>query len=224
MPPSLIPVTRHTSWTLALLLIVLLRGSLFAESETDFWPEMQYYHRLNEKFRLRFAVGVTRSEPFKGKSEGFSEADLDIGLKKILRRREHPDDHLGKYLSLRLGYKYLRKFSENTSIEHRGIVEITGRAPLPNHFLASNRNRVEFRSVEGERSNRYRNRTKVERPGKICGLKVNPYGYVEFYYDTRVDGWNRTEYSIGSEFPFRKHFVLEFYYAFQNNRGPGPVD
>jgi hypothetical protein len=200
-------------------------GSLFGQSETNFWPEVQFYHRLNEQIRIRIVAGITRSRAFEGQEDGFIEGDLDIGLKSILRRKQEPDQHKGKYLSMRLGYSYHETFSdENPPPEHRAILEFTGRLPLPSHFLLSDRNRMDFRSIGEDRSNRYRNRIKLERNCKIGDFVFNPYGQAEFYYDSKVHGWNRNEYSFGSEFPIRRHFVLEFYYTRQNNKGSGATD
>ena len=200
-------------------------GSLLAQTETNYWPEAQVHHKLNEQFRIRIVAGITRSQAFAGQKDGFVEGDLDIGLKDIRRRIKEPDPHKGKYLSMRLGYSYHENFSdENPPPEHRTILEFTGRSPLPSHFLLSERNRMEFRSIGEDRSNRYRNRIRLERISRIGGFEYSPYGQAEFYYDSRVDGWNRNEYSFGSEFPIRRRFVLEFYYTRQINRGSGAID
>ena len=200
-------------------------GLLLAQTETEYWPEMQFYHRLNPQFRIRGVAGITRSQPFEGASDGFVRGDLDIGLKNIVRRKLEPDAHKGKYLSMRLGYSYHSSLSgENRPPEHRGILEVTARAPLLANFLLSETNRIDFRSIGDLSSKRYRNRIRLECASAIRGLAFSPYGVAEFYYDTRVDGWNRNEYSFGSEFPIRKRFVLEFYYTYQKNRGLGFTD
>jgi hypothetical protein len=186
---------------------------------------MQFYHRLNSQFRIRLVTGITRSRPFEGESDGFVEGDLDVGLKKMIGRKREPDADKGKYLSMRLGYSYHSSFSdENQPPEHRGILEFTSRFPLASQFLLSDRHRLDFRSIGDEDSTRYRNRIRLERNSTIGVLAFSPYAQAEFYYDTNVDGWNRNEYTFGSEFPIRKRFVLEFYYTYQNNRGSGSTD
>ena len=212
---------RTISWLT--FLFVAYAGSLFAQTDTEYWPEVQFYHKLNEQFRVRIAAGATRSEPLSGYKDRYLESDLDVGFKNIVGRKRQPDEHKGKYLSMRFGYSYHENSSDKPP-ENRVIAEVTSRFPLPGLFLASDRNRLDFRSIGGDDSKRYRNRVRLEREYTIGHLKFSPYGEAEFYYDSRVDGWNRNEYTFGSEFPIRKRFVLEFYYAYQNNKGSGTTD
>lgn len=202
------------------VLLANIFGAAFAEADTDFWPEIQFYHRLNEQFRIRLLTGFTRSQLFGTKSDGFVEGDLDIGLRDIRKFRRQTDDHKGKYLSMRLGYSY----HFQSPPEQRAIVELTSRVLLPGQVLISDRNRLDLRFIDGDDSHRYRNRIRAERDSRIDRFRFSPYVQLELYYDSRVNGWNRNEYSLGSEFPIRHRFILEFYYTYQNNRGPGTSD
>ncbi|MCI0447078.1 DUF2490 domain-containing protein [bacterium] len=215
-----------SAWKLFPALVLLtLPSSVFGETEIDYWPEIQFYHKLNQPFRIRLLTGFTRSQPFGGGSDGFVEFDLDIWLKKIVKIKEQIDDHKGKYLSMRMGYSYHFFLSDDgSSPENRGILELTGRLPLPKHFLLSDRHRVDLRWIGDDQTYRYRNKIKLETSFRIGRFEFNPYTHAEFYYDSRVDGWNRNEYCLGSEFPIRKHFVLEYYYTRQVNRGSGSSD
>jgi len=207
--------------------MILNFGTLLAqETRNEIWPELNSYFKLNEQFRVRFAAGINRSKESTDATDGFLEADLDIGIKTILRRKPlfRQDSQKGKFLTFRAGYAYVPNFGDDPSVEHRGIVEFTGRYPLPATVLLSDRNRMDFRSIDGDKSRRYRNRIKFEREFAVGKFHFNQYVTTEFFYNSRVDSWSRNEYSIGTEFPFRHHFVMEFYYMRQDNKGSGATD
>ena len=83
-------------------------------------------------------------------------------------------------LLLRVGYRYLP--STNGPTEHRGVVEATGRCPLKSGFLFSDRNRADFRFINGEFSWRYRNRLTAERTVSILSYHFTPYARGEVYF------------------------------------------
>ena len=49
---------------------------------------------------------------------------------------------------------------------------------------------------------------------------VVPYFRVEWFYDTRYDGWARTLYQLGPEVTVNQHFRYEIYVAWQKDRLP----
>ena len=49
---------------------------------------------------------------------------------------------------------------------------------------------------------------------------VVPYFNVEWFYDTRYDGWARTLYQLGPEVTVNKHFRYEIYLAHQSDHLP----
>ena len=63
---------------------------------------------------------------------------------------------------MRIGYRYLHNAGDDPD-ENRGVLEVTPRYPLVRGVLVSNRNRIDFRFIEGEYSWRYRNRLSLER-------------------------------------------------------------
>src|SRR4030095_10089997 len=100
--------------------------------------------------------------------------------------------------------------------EHRAILELNSRYPLPGGFLLTDRNRGEARWINGDYSLRYRNRVRFERDFAISCFRFTPYVTGELYYDTRYRIWNRNEYSVGYEVPIRRHAIIEFYFMRQN--------
>ena len=197
------------------------------EFDTEAWPEINLYGRHKKVTFMRLAAGITKSNEFSNATGGFLEADVQIGLKAIVRTKllKHPDADKGKLLTFRAGYAYVPSFEEiDPPLEHRGILEVTPRYPVFWDLLLSNRNRLDFRWIDGEYSTRYRNRLKAEREFTIGRLNFNQYGSAEFFYDTRSHSWARHEYAVGTEFPFRKRYVLELYYMLQNNRRANAIN
>jgi hypothetical protein len=121
---------------------------------------------------------------------------------------------------LRLGYRYLGSTSSPT--EHRGIVEATGRFPLVKGTLLTDRNRADLRMISDSFSWRYRNRLSAERTFAIESRHFTPYLRAEGYYDSRYGKFSRTSETIGSVFPFHRHWEFEVYYEHQNDTSSAP--
>ena len=129
-----------------------------------------------------------------------------------------------KYLTLRAGYRYQTSLTNGHSAsENRGILELTSRYLLPWQLLISDRNRGDFRFIEGQPfSTRYSNRLRLERDVKYGWFNCTPYVYDEIFYDTRYDRWTPNRYALGAEFPAGPHVVLEPYYLRQNGSHLNP--
>ena len=126
----------------------------------------------------------------------------------------------------RAGYVVLNSPDNRGSgpTERRGILELTGRVPLPNDVWLVNRARVDLRDVEGASSSqRYRIRFGVEREFTLDGMVVVPYAQAEAFYDTRFDTWNRQLYQLGAEVELSKQWRIEPYYARQNDTRSSPA-
>jgi len=192
-----------------------------AETSSQFWPEVDVYVSLNEKFRLFFLATTTKAEETRENTEGWVGAHLDY--------------HVSKKVSLRGGYRYGFSLGGSDPFkEHRIILEQTVRQPLPLEILFSDRNREDLRWVNGEFSARYRNRVTLEREFKVLNRGVTPYGSVEAFYDTRFDTWNRNRIVTGVQLTLkrgaplislihpRKQFVLDVYVTRQNDSRSQP--
>lgn len=193
------------------------------ESETtkQFWPEVDVYVPLNEKFRLFFLATTTKAQETRENTEG------QIGA--------HIDYQLNKKVSFRTGYRYGFSLGGSDPFEeHRIIFEQTLRQPLPLQLLLSDRNREDLRWVNGEFSARYRNRVTLEREFKVLNRPVTPYGSAEVFYDSRFDTWNRNRLSVGVQVAFKrgvplislihpkKQLVLDVYVTKQNDSRSQP--
>ncbi|MCI0616652.1 DUF2490 domain-containing protein, partial [bacterium] len=173
---------------LLLWIAVLCPNFTWAQTTSEVWPELNVYSKLNEQFRLRLAAGITRSQEFENKTDVFLEVDLDIGIKKAFNRKAiFRDVERNKLLTLRVGYAYVPSFAEEGSNENRAILEVTNRFVVPGDLHLNDRNRLDFRWIDGENSIRYRNRLKLEREFSVRNFHFNTYAHTEFYYDTRSD-------------------------------------
>src|SRR4029434_4824339 len=88
-----IPVSRPVC-LLALAAVFTSGARAQQDSETvkQFWPEVDFYVPLNEKFRLFFLATTTKAEETRDNLEG------QVGA--------HIDYHLNPKVSLRTGYRY----------------------------------------------------------------------------------------------------------------------
>jgi hypothetical protein len=87
----------------------------------------------------------------------------------------------------------------------------------------SDRNRGDLRFIGGQGfSTRYRNKLQLERDFRVGEFVLTPYASEEVFYDTRYGIWNRNRTSTGVEVPFSPNFVLDAYYARQNDSRSKP--
>lgn len=192
-----------------------------SEIVKQFWPEIDVYVPLNEKFRLFFLATTTKAEETKDNTEG------QVGA--------HIDYRLNRKISLRTGYRYGFSLGGSDPFnEQRIIFEETLRQPLPLEVLLSDRNREDFRWVNGEYSARYRNRVTLEREFKVINRALTPYGSAEVFYDSRFDTWNRNRLAVGIQIALKrgaplmsllhpkKQFVLDVYLTRQNDSRSQP--
>ena len=195
-----------------------------AQEETtrgEFWPEIDAWVGLGEGSRLYFLATVARNKD-ENLREGMVGAHVDFFLKPINPRRrarlDGPDLIKRRYLAFRAGYRYAWDVNDSAGYqEHRVLFEITGRTPATGGFVLINRNRLDLRDVNGERSWRYRNRTRLERDIALDSRAATPYAMIEFGYDSRYDVWNRQRYFAGIEWPIGKTPILDTYYCRQND-------
>ena len=86
------------------------------------------------------------------------------------------------------------------------------------------RARADLRWIGDDYSTRYRFRVEINREFTVHDYTIVPYFNVEWFYDTRHDGWARTLYQLGPEVTINKHFRFEIYLAHQSDRLPQKSD
>lgn len=210
---------------LVLFLSAVVIGTRSAKAQTtsnEVWPEIDVYVNVKPKIRLFFLATTSRAvedgEAFNGKA-----FEAQIGA--------HIDYIPNKHVVLRAGYRFGTSLGDSDSPykEHRLITEQTLRKLLPGNLLLSDRNREDFRFVDGDFSFRYRNRVTIEREFHLFKKRtITPYVAGEIYYDTRFDAWNRNRLTAGVQTSLRpgpimkmllpkRQIILDLYYTRQND-------
>jgi hypothetical protein len=207
------------------LLFVIAAQVLADDTQAELVPEMNVFVKLSDTTRLFFLANLTRNLT-EDTTDGAVGVHLDMTVKPIFRRKfREADWERDRYLWVRIGYQYSGNLvgEEGASNENRGIVEATGRAPLPFEFWLVNRLHVDLRFIDGDYSNRYREKLGVERVLSVGGVTGVPYAEAEFFYDTRFYAWNRQVYQAGAEVELAEHWRIEPYYARQNAQRSSPA-
>jgi len=192
----------------------------YAQSK-QVWPETSTFIKINDKMRFYFLMTTVKEDKDSTEAEIGPNFDFFFPpLKGIKKWSLFPlDESKNQFLTLRVGYRYIYPFKEESSSEHRGVVELTARHPLVRGVLVSDRNRIDIRSIEGAKSCRYRNRLTIEKEFSIGRFMFIPYVRGEMYYDSRYDKVSRTALIGGSTFPITRHFEFESYFEHQNDSG-----
>lgn len=209
---------RFFTVLLALLAAALPAGAQDSDSTNEVWPEFDFFIKLNEKSRIFLLYTGTKQEYLGSFADGQTGVHLDFYTIPAFRPVINTiDQSRSKFLMIRVGYLLSRpKNNSGTSTEHMATIEATARAQLPGGLLLSDRNRFDFRWVEGDPRHRYRNRLKLERTIPLGRFQFTPYTHVETFYDLQPREWSRLRYAAGAEFSITKRIVLEGYFLRQN--------
>jgi hypothetical protein len=200
-----------------------LAGVVHAADSSEFWPEVSGFVALSPRTRIFLNAAYAEAKESAEKSLDLA-AYLDISLEPILRKELLAEDwQRSRYLWARIGYDRVFDASDGADAEvseDRGIVALYAKAPLPAEFWLEARVRADLRWIGDDYSTRYRFRVEATREFTVLDHTVVPYFHVEWFYDTRYDGWARTLYQLGPEVTLSKHFRFEVYVARQEDRLP----
>jgi hypothetical protein len=189
------------------------------------WAALEGHGQLRSNLRA-LILGESKSGTDYSYQQWIIGAALGLQLKPFARPhladldpdREHS-------IVLGAGYENLQTDqTSKSSSENRLVADFTARSRPPAEFLISDRNRVEFRWVNGEYSTRYRNRLTAERASRLGGLRFTPYLSAEFFYDWAHDSWNEEQYAAGFEWPYKNVLKLNTYYLRQDCTTCSPRD
>ena len=213
---------RFEALAIGILLAILASPVAAQNQSAQAWPEVDTYVTLNSDVRVSFFAAATR-ENREGTNAEIGP-NIDFYFKPLVKLTRitvfELDQSKSRLVMLRAGYRYMP--STNGATEHRGLLEATARYPLARGVLLSDRNRVDFRFIDGEFAWRYRNRISAERALSIRSFHFIPYLRAEAYYDGNVGKWSRTAETVGCIFPFRRRYELEPYYEHQNDTSTAP--
>jgi len=128
-----------------------------------------------------------------------------------LRLRDIDEDN-DNYLVVSGGYEYLHTIDQGSlTIENQIIAQATPHIVLAG-LTIGDRNRTEFRWINGVSNFRYRNRLTVIRQSQLRTFRFAPYGYGELFYNSTLHSWNQREYAAGVQFPYKSHLMLDTYW------------
>jgi len=209
--------------TAVLCTYVILADSVRAADGSEFSPEVSAFLELNPRTRVSLGAAYALAADSNAKSKDLG-AYLDISLKPIARPELLTEDwQRSRYVWARIGYDCVFEGTDAASAgvaENRGVIAIYGRVPLPAAVWLETRTRADLRWIGDEYSTRYRFRLDVSREFTVLDHPVAPYFNVEWFYDTRYDGWARTLYKIGSTVTVNNRFRYEVYLAREIQRLP----
>jgi hypothetical protein len=208
----------------SLCVCLTLTGVARAADSSEFWPEVSGFVPLNPRARIYLNAAYAEAKESDVRSLDLA-AYLDLSLKPILRKelRRTDDWQRSRYLWTRIGYDRVFKAADGARAEvseDRGILALYAKAPLPAEVWLEARVRADLRWIGDDYSTRYRFRVEATREFTVLDRTVVPYFNVEWFYDTRYDGWARTLYQLGPEVTLNKHFRFEVYIARQEDRLP----
>ena len=183
----------------------------------EFWPAAEAHVQFPEDWRLLGFVGLKKGEDFP-----YQQIYAGIGLgyqwKQITKPHlENIDPDKEHKFVFGGGYERLQTVSSGkTSYENRLVLQVVAGFRPASRLLLSDRNRVEFRWVNGVYSTRYRNLVQGEYDSKIDEFRFTPYASAEFFYDGATSSWNQEWYTAGIEWPYKRILMVQTYYLRQN--------
>ena len=186
--------------------------------DVQWWPDLLLNWHMKPTFSLNLFGTVRRGQH----NDAPSATQLGGGFNWALHRN----------FSLASQYRHVVTTPTPTrrAEEERLHIDGTPRANLGAGFTFSDRNRVEFRHVNGVFSMRYRNRSQIERPVRLTfngqEQPITPYFSFEVFYDSRSRAWSRKQIYTGARVPLIKHVTFNGFYMrqFDAQARPGYLD
>lgn len=200
------------------VLLFLIGGPAAAQTSQELWPKVKVAIELRSKTRLEIYAE-------KQNGEDLARTQSKIGVMGSYRFKRLIGAHLGDIddeknhiMTLGAGYEYsYTDDNGSTKTEKRLFVQTVPVYFIPRIELRlQDRNRLEFRWVDGSYSTRYRNKLTVERPLKLARFGVTPYASGELFYDGGHRSWNQNTYAFGAIVPYKKLLSVDGYFLRQN--------
>lgn len=205
----------------ALLLALTATTPLHAQ---DADTEGQGWARLGLRHELPSAASFYGFAQLKdGIDYGYSQWDLGLQFIRPARRFTRPhvasvDPDQEHAFVFAAGYEYLQTTQSGvTKDQDRLNVEGTFRNRPSRQFQLADRNRVEFRWIDGAYSTRYRNRLTAQWDFLAGTQRISPYASAEVFYTWgTADSWNEARYSAGATWQAGSGLALSLFYLRQD--------
>jgi hypothetical protein len=182
---------------------------------TLFWSQVDTFVGLTPSVNFMF---LASGSP--GRDETHPELvlgpNIDIALWNFLTHLKTNNPERNKYLTFRIGYRYIKNLYGVSATQNTGVLELTPRVPLPLGFQLGDRNRIDLRGLPEQFSWRYRNRLMLSRTVEIRGFDLTPYAQVEVFYNCKQGDWTQYNYQFGAITRITSKVDLDTWYRRRN--------
>lgn len=207
----------------AISAIILIVGSVMCicgqstSAVTELDPAFAIGLEVNRGVRFDFYSGREKSEEIHA---GRTKAGLGVSFRTrplFKRFLEALDTDKQARLVMAVIYEYsIASEPDASTTEHRVIVDGTIRYVFPRDVMLSDRNRVEFRWLNGDNHVRYQNRPMLERPFRFLRRDITPYISGTASWDQRYREWNIFKFSSGVIVPLWRRLSVDVLYERQH--------
>jgi hypothetical protein len=166
------------------------------ESSGAFWPAFDVHVSLPPSLKI-LAFGELKAEEFAYRQANFG-ASVGYQMSRIVRpHRVNIDSDKEHHLVVGAGYEHLETVQSGVAkFENRTAVDATRRLRSTGRLLPAERNRVEFRRVNGDYSTRYRNRLTAEYDLEVNDIPFTPHASSGFFYDITTGDWTKARSTL----------------------------
>lgn len=182
-------------------------GESFASDDWQYWNEFKFKHNISEKIDVHLKI----EQRIIDRVGGFALHNYSPGIIY----------EINKYFHFELNYKYEREqLNEVWKDEHRleMIPIITWEW---SGYKLNVRNRLEYRSIEGDEKWRWREKLKIKRSVMISDFVFTPFVSEEIFYDFKLDEFNQNRAAIGFTKEISKSLEIGLYYMRKSNKRNG---
>ena len=217
---------RHRLRRFILVVLFFASNGIRAQETTrEFWPEIDTWLRLSNRWRLSLFLPLsTNLETKYREGNVIFQVDYAFGKTNFLFFRRLFDENrtgLLKPFLVRGGYLTARSLGDNGDAYNEKMLfsEFHFRVPLKGRLLMSHRLRTDFRWIgdDHEFSARIRYRLMVEKEIDIKKVSLVPYVNAEPYYDTRYSTVNRVRLIGGATVSWSTRVALEGNITYQHD-------
>ena len=166
-------------------------------TENAFWPQVDAYVGITPSVDFMFLAagssgrGGTRPELVLG-------PNLDLALWDFLTKLKTNNPERSKYLTFRIGYRYVKNLYKRETSTNTGVLELTPRVPLRWGFQVADRNRIDLQGLPDRFNWNYRNRLTALRSIPIHNFAITPYAEAEVFYNCSLGEWSQYTYTFGA--------------------------
>jgi len=195
------------------ILIVLLAGIsvLFLNTEARSEDDWQHWNAYSFKFKLNDDVSFIVAPSLR--------MDEDISQLYYWESRQGIGVKINKHLDVNLHYVYAstKNLSNKWVDENRIEFQPTVKWNIGD-LKFSDRNRVEYRIVDGTEKWRYRNSVKLAKTITVKNQEITPFISNEVFYDFSVDRYNQNRAIAGFSKKISDTVGLDVYYMYKSDK------